>query len=226
MNRFKRELIILGILFVAALVISIYFYGEMKESGVERVPIHWNIHNEPDNFASPLIACLFGPVSIMFMIVVTAIMSRKNFSRAERKSTRFVILLIASFLVFINWVALKSALGYSTNEGFDISAIFLGFGLMFILLGNQFGKLPRSRWIGIRVPATLYNEEVWNRVHRIGGKLMVISGIFILPATFIENTKIAIFFFVPLFISLILTIIVLPEFIKNKVEMEEKEKNR
>ena len=224
MNKFKRELIILVILFFVTSAISIYFYGEMKENGVERVPIHWNIQNEPDNFASPVVACLFGPLAIVFIMIATIAMGRKTYSKPEKKSTRFVILLIAAFLVFINWIALKSALGYSTNKGFDLSMMFLGFGLVFILIGNQFGKIPRSMWVGIRVPATLMNDEVWNRVHRIGGKLMVVSGIFIIPAAFIQNSKIAIFFFIPLFISMILIILIIPEIVKKKVEMEEKDK--
>jgi immunity protein, SdpI family len=222
MNKFKKELIILAIFLVAVSAISIYFYGEFKESGVDKVPIHWNINNEPDNFASPLVACLFGPGAIILIMASTYFMSRKEYSKSEKKSTRFVILLIAAFLVFMNWVALKSAVGYSSDKGFDVSAIHLGLGLLFILLGNQFGKLPHSRWVGIRVPATLNNEEVWNRVHRKGGRLMVLSGAFILSASFIGDKSWSIFFYVPFAISLILMIFVLPSAEKRRVEDEEK----
>ena len=222
MNKFKRELIILAVFLIAVSAISIYFYGEFKESGVDKVPIHWNINNEADNFASPLVACLMGPAAIILIMIATLSMSRKEYSKSEKKSTRFVILLVAALMVFINWVALKSAGGYAQDQGFDVPAIHLGLGLVFILLGNQFGKLPRSRWIGIRVPATLNNEEVWNRVHRKGGRLMVLSGAFVLAAVFVGDRPIAIFFYIPLFVSIILMIFVLPTAEKKRVEEEEK----
>ncbi len=220
MNKFKNELIVLVVLLVAISAISIYFYGEFKDSGVEKVPIHWNINNEPNNFASPLIACLIGPATIILIMIATLSMSRKEYSKSEKKSTRFVILLVAALMVFINWVALKSAVGYTNDQGFDVTAMHLGLGLLFILLGNQFGKLPRSHWIGIRVPATLNNEEVWNRVHRKGGRLMVLSGAFVLATLFVGDRPIAIFFYIPLFVSIILMIFVLPAIEKKRVEEE------
>ena len=89
MNKFKKELIILAVFLVAVSAISIYFYGEFKESGVDKVPIHWNINNEADNFASPLVACLLGPAAIILIMIATFSMSRKEYSKSEKKSTRF-----------------------------------------------------------------------------------------------------------------------------------------
>ncbi len=222
MNKFKRELAILAVLLIAVSAISVFYYGKMMDAGVEKVPIHWNINNEPDNFASPLVACLFGPGMVILIMVATFAMSRKEYSKSEKRSTRFVILLIASFLVFINWVALKSALGYGSDGGIDISAIHLGLGLMFILLGNQLGKLPYSRWVGIRVPATLNNEEVWNRVHRKSGKYMVLSGACILIAAFLGDKPLTIIFYIPFIVSLILMIFVIPAIATKQVENEGK----
>ena len=206
MQKCKSELLILTVFLIVMSAISIYFWGEFEKSGVEQVPIHWNINNQPDNFASPLVACLLGPVTIILIILATFGMSRKGYSNSEKKSTRFVILFVAALMVFINWVALKSAAGYVNEEGFDMSMLHLGLGLLFILMGNQFGKLPRSHWVGIRVPATLNNEEVWNRVHRRSGKLMVLSGVFVLLAAFLKDTSVTVFFYIPFFISLILMV--------------------
>lgn len=224
MNKFKKELIVLAVFLVAISAISIFYYGEFKEAGVDKVPIHWNINNEPDNFASPLIACLIGPAVIILMMFATLGMSRKEYSKNEKKSTRFVILVIAAAMVFINWVAMRSALGYTGDEGFDFSMLHLGLGLLFVLIGNQFGKMTPSRWIGIRVPATLNNEEVWNRVHRKSGRLMVLSGVCVMAAVFMGDKPIALFFYIPLLLSLIVMIFVLPAMEKKKVEEELKDK--
>lgn len=225
MNKFKRELAILAVLLVVMSAISIYFYGELKATGVEKVPIHWNVHNEPDNFATPWLACLIGPAVIGLIMIATASMSRKNYSDSEIKTVRFVILLIASVMVFLNWVALKSALGYSSGGAFDLSMLHLGLGLLFVLIGNQFGKMPYSRWIGIRVPATLGNEEVWNRVHRRSGRFMVLSGVSMIVAAFVGNAPWVWVFYLPLFVSLIIMIFILPAVVKKQVESEAGSKN-
>ena len=223
MNKFKRELAILAILLVAMSAISVFYYGEMKDAGIDKVPIHWNVHNEPDHFASPLIACLIGPAVIVLMMTATQGMSRKEYSKGEIKTTRFVILLVASVMVFLNWVTLKSALGYSMGKGFDLSMLHLLLGLLFVLIGNQFGKMPYSRWMGIRVPATLENEEVWNRVHQKSGKLMVISVAFVLAAVFVGNAPWVWVFYIPLFFSMITMIFILPAIEKRRLGNEEKQ---
>lgn len=43
------------------------------------------------------------------------------------------------------------------------------------LLGWQ-GRLPRNRWAGIRVPATMTSPEAWARAHRAAGPAMAAGG--------------------------------------------------
>ncbi len=222
MNNFKRELIILAILFVVMCAVSGYFLIQMEKAGVEKVPIHWNIHNEPDNFAPPLIAALIGPATILLMMIATWSLARKKYSGPEKRSVKFIILLVASAMVFFNWVALKAASGYGSGEGFDISLVHVALGLVFVLIGNQLGKLPQSHWVGIRIPATLNNEEVWNRVHRKSGRLMVISGLFVLIAAFFGQNNWTWVFYIPLFVSLIVIIFILPAVEKRRLENENK----
>ncbi len=226
MKTFRRELIILFIFFLIISAVSIYFYVEMDKAGVKEVPIHWNIHNEPDNFASPLVAVLIAPLVMLALMFTTWGMSIKKYSDSEKKSARFIILLIAALFVFLNWVALKAGSGYSRGETFDISLLHIGLGLLFILIGNQLGKMRPSYWIGIRIPATLNNEEVWNRVHRKSGRLMVLSGIFIFGRVFFSQYTWSWIFYIPLFVSIILMIVVIPAIEKKKVEKIRGEKTK
>ena len=55
-------------------------------------------------------------------------------------------------------------------------------GLLFIVLGNWMGKLRRNLIAGIRTPWTLKSDVVWQRTHRIGGRLMVALGLAVLFA--------------------------------------------
>lgn len=58
-------------------------------------------------------------------------------------------------------------------------------GLVFILVGNLLPKLKSNFFMGIQTPWTLSNETVWNKTHRLSGKLFVAGGILILACTFL-----------------------------------------
>jgi uncharacterized membrane protein len=57
--------------------------------------------------------------------------------------------------------------------------IIAGVGLLFVVIGNYLGKVRKNFFIGIRTPWTLASDEVWNRTHRMGGKLFMLSGVII-----------------------------------------------
>jgi uncharacterized membrane protein len=68
-------------------------------------------------------------------------------------------------------------LGRALGWPIDItSAMLLGVGAMFMVIGNV---LPRTRsnwWIGIRTPWTMESESVWRATHRLAGKTFMIGG--------------------------------------------------
>ncbi len=215
-EKFNHELAVLIIFFFFACAVSAYFFLEMQQAGVSKVPVHWNIHNEADLFTSPLIAVLIGPVAILLIIIVAVSIPRIKYSGAERKSVTFIIMVISACLVFMNWVALKAAAGHAAGKTLDISLLHLGLGILIILIGNRLAKLRPSYWVGIRLPATLNSEEVWNRVHRKSGRLMVFSGLCVFIAVFFGEQPWVWVFYLPLFISIILMIFIIPALEKKK----------
>ena len=48
------------------------------------------------------------------------------------------------------------------DEGLVSYFFYIGFGLMFILVGNYFPKIRQNRTMGIKVKWALENEENWN----------------------------------------------------------------
>ena len=52
----------------------------------------------------------------------------------------------------------------------------MGFGLLFIVLGNYMPKFRQNSFMGIRVKWTLESEANWNATHRMGGKVWVAGG--------------------------------------------------
>lgn len=62
-----------------------------------------------------------------------------------------------------------------------------GLGLMFMIIGNFLPKCRPNHTIGIRLPWTLYNEENWNKTHKLGGKLWFIGGFLMILSAFLPK---------------------------------------
>lgn len=45
----------------------------------------------------------------------------------------------------------------------------LGFGVLFVVVGNYLPKVRKNETLGIRVPWAMWDEENWNATHRFGG---------------------------------------------------------
>jgi uncharacterized membrane protein len=66
------------------------------------------------------------------------------------------------------------------NKGTHISpnVIFpIALGFLFFYIGILCEHAKRNWFIGIRTPWTLSNEKVWDKTHRLGGKLFKIAGL-------------------------------------------------
>lgn len=74
-------------------------------------------------------------------------------------------------------------LGYPLNVG----AIVAGsIGILFLIIGNYFGKLKLNYFVGFRTPWTLSSENVWNKTHRIGGKAFIVLGLIIAASPWLK----------------------------------------
>jgi uncharacterized membrane protein len=49
-------------------------------------------------------------------------------------------------------------------------------GLLFVGIGVLLRGARRNWFMGIRTPWTLMSEEVWDRTHKVGSRLFLISG--------------------------------------------------
>lgn len=73
-------------------------------------------------------------------------------------------------------------------------------GILFFYLGILTENAKRNWFVGIRTPWTLSDERVWDKTHRLGGKLFKIIGVLI---------AILGFFFDQYFVFLLLTFVLI-----------------
>jgi uncharacterized membrane protein len=148
----------------------------------DRIPIHWNIHGQPDGWVSkdqPFLAFYLLPTVIGGVVLLGLFalpwLSPRNFAvEGFRATYDYVFFLVAALFLYLEWVIL-----WSTFHGGVLLDRWLiaGFFLFFALIGNVLGKVRRNFWMGIRTPWTLADPYVWDRTHRVAAWLYVAVGL-------------------------------------------------
>jgi len=177
-----RNLFLGGILiFAVTLVYTALVYSRLPA----QIPTHWNINGHVDQYSDRWPGAFFSPAMQLGMLVLfllLPVISPKKASLDNFAGTYSTICLyVLGFLGYVQFLTLQAALG-----PFDVSkAIVCGVFVLLGLMGNLLTRAKRNYWIGIRTPWTLESEDVWNRTHRFGGRLLVAASLVGLVGTLI-----------------------------------------
>ncbi len=172
--RTRQAILWMAIMAAAALIYSAIIAPSLPDI----VPIHWNIHGQPDGWGSRWVNLLMAPGIMMLMLVLTIVLpaiSPKNFSlRDSELAFCMLMVIVCGFLGLVHILLQRAVL----HPGFDFSRILVaGVFLLFALMGNLMGKLRKNFWAGVRTPWTLASDRVWVATHRHAARLWVGMGI-------------------------------------------------
>jgi uncharacterized membrane protein len=142
------------------------------------VPIHWNISGDVDGTAPRLVGVLLPPIVALLIWALLFVAPRidprrESYARFEPTFVRFTNALVL-FFALLHVATLLYAAGW--NIGI-VQVVQVGIGALFVVLGNELGRVQPNWTIGIRTPWTLANDEVWRRTHRLGGRAFVLVGL-------------------------------------------------
>jgi uncharacterized membrane protein len=173
----NRWLIYNIVLTLAAFGVSVFLGWVRPDLLPERVPIHWGIDGQPNDWVSggqvlPYLLIVPGFMTI-FVLLSLALpwLSPQQFGIERFRSTyNYLMAMVLTLFAYIHGVALAAGLGLDL----DMNKVLLGgMFLFFALLGNVLGKVQRNFFVGIRTPWTLADETVWIRTHRLAAWLWV-----------------------------------------------------
>jgi uncharacterized membrane protein len=186
----KYEVIIL-LLILTSFVLGIYFYPKMPD----KMASHWNERGEVDGYMTKFWGLFLMPfVSIglllLFIIIPKIDPLKANIEKFRGYYDRFMVLLII-FFTYIHLLTIAWNLGLRFNL---LQFLTPAFAFLFYYCGILVENTKRNWFVGIRTPWTLSNEKVWNKTHKIGGKLFKIAGIIALLGIFFVDY--AIFFII------------------------------
>lgn len=175
------EAVIAAVLSVDA-VAAFWFYAGFPA----RVPIHWNIAGQADGWSGPAFAAFFFPALIIGLYLLLLFMPMIDPHRDRyREFARPYQLLRLGLVVALSalyFAASFAGLGYPVPIG---RVVPVGIGLLFILIGLVLPRVKLNWFVGIRTPWTMSNEEVWDKTHRLGGRLFVAGGLVAVLAAFL-----------------------------------------
>ena len=161
----------------------------------DRIASHWNERGQVDGYmAKPWGLFSLPLVSVgllaLFLVIPRIDPLKVNIEKFRDHYDRFIVLLIA-FLLYVHILILAWNLGLRFNL---LQFLIPAFTFLFYYAGVLVENAKRNWFVGIRTPWTLSDERVWDKTHRIGGRLFKIVGITALLGIF--YTDYAIFFLI------------------------------
>lgn len=180
MKNNKKTLIISVIICLLPIILGIVLYNKLPE----QMPIHFNISNEPDNYASKNFA-LFGiPIIMAIVQAVCCLVQTKVYNKQVKNNIKDekpkVIKIFEWFIpimtVFLYIIMIEVPLGSSVYVGKSVCLIL---GVLFIILGNYMPKMSYEYGKLVFHPMPK-NENNFRKMVRTMGYSFIIIGIILL----------------------------------------------
>jgi uncharacterized membrane protein len=170
-------LILFSIVTIAALSGASYWAGHSLPADAQ-LPMHWNAAGEIDRYGDKWTALMMPPLlaAVMGLVMwgIGQIEPRQNNLASGQGLFRVAWVGGLGLSVVIEVMLLSTVFHWGLSP---LGLIFGAFGLLFIAMGDQFGKTRPMYMVGIRTPWTLADPEVWTATHRFGGKLIALAGL-------------------------------------------------
>ena len=172
----KNKKIIISILIM---LIPIVFGLLIANKLPNELPIHWDINGNIDGYLPKYQAIIYPNILIVFiqLICIFFINNDSKNKKQNQKIINLIYWLLPFISLFFNSIMYLSVFNVKLNI---VNLMVIFFGIIFMIIGNYLPKCLINTTIGIRLPWTLNNEDVWNKTHRFTGVIWFFSGLILL----------------------------------------------
>ncbi len=204
-------------IFVVSLLLGLWVYFTTPNVPV---PVHLNMRGEVDGYGSKFMGTLLFPLVILVVGLLLIYLEkidpfRENVKRS-RKAIDATLDIMAAFMLFFQ-IAFSWLIKTNSNK-LDTAVLYVGMGIMFILIGNYLPTIKRNFFVGVRTPWTLASDSVWRSTHRLAGWAFVLLGIWTI---LVGILKLNFWLWFAVFIVVIIYISIVYPFVKFKKEQSE-----
>jgi uncharacterized membrane protein len=164
------------LLVIVAVIATIAVYPRLPE----QVPTHWNVNGQVDDWSSRLWGAWTTPLVMAAMLLAFRAFPlidprRENYPKFAG-AYEGILISVVLFLLALHLSRLATMLGRPIAV---MRLLPVGIGLLLVGIGALLPKAQANWFIGIRTPWTLSNDRVWERTHRVGGVVMIATGVLI-----------------------------------------------
>ena len=141
------------------------------------IAIHWDFNGKANGFADSAFGAFSMPVLealllVLFFVLPSIDPMKRNYAAFQGEYDGFVAV-ITGFMLYVYLVTLAINLGYALNIMQFLSP---GFAVLFFYAGVMMQKAKQNWFVGIKTPWTLSSKTVWDKTHRLGGRLFKAAG--------------------------------------------------
>jgi len=146
---------------------------------------HWNFQGKVDGYVSKAVGMFLIPIISLFFYVLFLLIPKidplkENIAEFQHYLDGFM-LQFTTFLLYIYGLTIFWNLGFRFNMGQFLAPAF---GSLMFYTGILIQNAKMNWSVGIRTPWTMSSKDVWERTHKIGGKMFKINGIVCLLGIF------------------------------------------
>ena len=180
----KKTIITAWVLVMISIIVGIYLYPQMPD----KMASHWGAGGEVDGYMSKFWGLFLMPIVLAVCLLLFIGLPKidplkKNVEKFRNYYEGFILVFIL-FMAYIYSLTVAWNLGYTFNMSI---MIIPAMGLLFYYIGVMVEHAKRNWFIGFKNPWTLSSNEVWEKTHKLGGKLFKASGIIALSGLFIQK---------------------------------------
>ncbi len=165
---------VLWVLIIAPMLYLMQAWEALPDS----VATHWGANGEPDGWSDrSTLPWMIGGLSVgiyLLMLAIPYLDPRRRNLHASERSYHHLRLVMQLMFAFVGFGIVRGAeLGT-----FDAGAWLMpGLFLFLAAIGNYMYRLRSNYFIGIRTPWTLEYPVIWERTHRLAGRMWFWIGI-------------------------------------------------
>ena len=160
-------------------------YGKLPD----RIPMNWGFGGEVSYGAKSDIWIIAGMAPLLaglFQILPCIDPKRRNYRKFLEVYQSFQLFMQVFLLVTTSIIVVESFRPGTIRVSTVITAMC---GILFMTLGNMMPKFRQNFFCGFRTPWALSDETVWNKTHRLGGRLMFGAGILGFAGAFLPGDR-------------------------------------
>jgi len=199
----RKSLIIPIVIILISFIAGAVLYSYMPE----KMASHWNIAGEVDGYMPKFWGLFLMPIIslgmfFLFIFLIKIDPLKKNVQKFRKYYDGFITVFIA-FFFYLYVLTIFWSLKFEFNM---VQFLFPAFAVLFYYIGVLVQNSKRNWFIGIRTPWTLSSDAIWDKTHKLGGKMFkAVSFLALLGIVFPRQ---AFFFIIPslIFVSIYLVI--------------------